>query len=88
MSHSSLASEFFSKNSLILMLQPHDSPPPTTLPLLKLESEKQVEMSSQNTYADSHEIGISGSSKDIREAKGSGANRKAKPEDRGSGAKG
>ena len=71
------------------MLQPHDSlpPTPTTLPLLKLESEKQVEMSSpQNTYADSHEIGMSDSSKDESETKGSATpNRKANPAAGGAG---
>jgi hypothetical protein len=56
------------------MLHPHDSSPSTNaakrLPLLKLESEKQVEIPSQNTYPDSHEIEVSRSLLETRELVG------------------
>jgi hypothetical protein len=46
------------------MLQPHESSPTTNSPLLKEWSEKQVDIPSQNTHRDSHEMVVSGSSKD------------------------
>jgi hypothetical protein len=56
------------------MLHPHASSPSTDatkrLPLLKLESEKQVEIPSQKTNPDSHEIGDSRSLVEDLESRG------------------